>query len=181
MVLEDCGFVLGSCHGELEVTIDFLKTYSQTGVARPLLFQNSLHNSTSGFICMNWKISGPMLTVSHLHFTGEDAIETGMNLILQGQCRACLVTGVESRVPALIEEIHETKLRDQYRGEGAATLLLADEDLAVALGAKKLAKLSSVRCVLEGAEPFSPSPNYYLSDGVERLVRALPAEKKNSI
>ncbi len=40
---------LGSMHGEIEPTLNYLKGLAQSQRARPFLFQNSLHHSTVGF------------------------------------------------------------------------------------------------------------------------------------
>ena len=52
--------VLGTHFGEVPSTLDFL-----TGVtASPTLFQNSLHNSTLGFVTVTLGFTGPAVTVS---------------------------------------------------------------------------------------------------------------------
>jgi 3-oxoacyl-(acyl-carrier-protein) synthase len=173
VVLQNCGFILGSCHGELEVTMNFLKTMSETGVARPILFQNSLHNSTTGFVSMSLKSNGPLLTVSNLHFTGEDALETAVCLLKSQSCDFCLVTTVEARVPELVEGLQETKLRSQYIGEGSGTVLLCNAHGLATLDRQPLAELLSVRCVRGEKENFIESTNYYESNAVERLALGL--------
>lgn len=60
----DVGFILGTHFGELDSTLEFLRTYHETQVPRPILFQNSLHNSTLGFITIQLGLTGPSLTVT---------------------------------------------------------------------------------------------------------------------
>ncbi len=61
---EDIAFVVGTHFGEVDSTLDFLSTFYQTNVARPTLFQNSLHNSTLGFSAIQIGLTGPALTIS---------------------------------------------------------------------------------------------------------------------
>lgn len=60
----DLSFVLGTAFGEVESSLNFLKTYKEEGLARPHLFQNSLHNSTLGFVTLQLGLTGPSITVS---------------------------------------------------------------------------------------------------------------------
>src|SRR5690606_22140019 len=47
---DEVGIVLGSGHGEIEITLDFYEKLGKQNLARPILFQNCLHNSTLGFL-----------------------------------------------------------------------------------------------------------------------------------
>jgi 3-oxoacyl-(acyl-carrier-protein) synthase len=60
---EEVSFVLGTHFGEVHSTLDFLSTYYETNTPRPILFQNSLHNSTLGFATIKLGLTGPALTV----------------------------------------------------------------------------------------------------------------------
>ncbi len=90
------GYVLESSHGELPVTLEFLNTLATSGVARPTLFQNSLHNSTLGFLTLALKISGPTVTVSQLSCNEDAAMQTAITLLDGKMCDVCIVTNVES-------------------------------------------------------------------------------------
>jgi hypothetical protein len=102
------GLVLGSAFGELEATTDFLKTLADSGVARPVLFQNSLHNSTSGFASIYFHLTGPVVTVSHGWFALEQALEVANLLLAQKQnqqrCDFVIVTYAEVIMPDLVEQ-----------------------------------------------------------------------------
>lgn len=50
--------------GEVSSSLEFLTTLKEQNLAKPILFQNSLHNSTLGFITIHLKITGPALTLS---------------------------------------------------------------------------------------------------------------------
>ena len=97
--LADLGLVLGSNHGEFGATRDFLKALADTGVPRPLLFQNSLHNATIGFLAMKFGLTGPCVTVSNGILTSKNALETAHLLLEQEQCSFCAVTIVDVNVP----------------------------------------------------------------------------------
>ena len=184
---QDCGLVLGSGHGELEVTLDFLKTLAETQVARPILFQNSLHHSTAGFMSLQLNIQGPAMTVSQQFLSGENALDMGMLLVSQKLCRFCLVTGVDSHVPELIPGAAAL-----IHNEGAASLLLTDEEGVRQSGLKPIAELLSLEYFsnlsnlpnlsilpknqsqeqgfTQAHSTFKPS---YESDAIEHLIAAL--------
>jgi 3-oxoacyl-(acyl-carrier-protein) synthase len=171
-LVADCGFVLGSSHGELSSTAQFLKTLADSGMARPILFQNSLHNSTTGFVAMSWKITGPLLTVSRQQFTGEDALLTAQMLIGLGQCGACLVTGVEAAAP-------ELSILTTHQGDGAATVLLADGDRARKLGLEPLAELLSIQC--DEDVPGTELKSGYAADAIEQWIHSLASPSRETI
>ncbi len=165
---ERLGLILASSHGELPVTLEFLKTLAISGVARPLLFQNSLHNSTTGFLSLTFKISGPAITVSNLYFSGESALQTASTLLEGKICDVCIVTGVESAVD-LFAEGHEL--------EGSATLVLCSESARRTYGFQSRAILNRVSTNYgPGADrqPSAPSIAYH-ADALERVIDALGA------
>lgn len=174
--LTDCGFILGSSHGELEVTLQFLKTFAESATARPLLFQNSLHNSTAGFVSLSWRFTGPMLTVSNCYFSGEDAIDAGILMLNENQCRFCLVVGVEAKVPELIPGLLDAGLQNENWGEGAGAVLLASPQGVKDLKAKPLGEIDSVSCSHRRGEILEMPTGFYESNAVEILARAALSE-----
>jgi hypothetical protein len=168
--LQSASFVLGSSYGELEVTKTFLSTLEQQGVARPLLFQNSLHNATLGFLALKIGATGPSMTVSHRHFTGENCLEAA-SLLLAAGSSLCLALTVEARVPELEAGMTQNYPSEVLRDEGAAALLLASESAVRELGARSLAVIEAVDCQLEGGESLTGP--YYDSDSLERIVNAI--------
>ena len=91
----DFGLVLVSNSGELETTIDFLQTLSTQKVARPLLFQNSLHNATAGFLSIHMQLQNAVISSSSGPFAEENALQTADLLISSGHCQYCLVVSVD--------------------------------------------------------------------------------------
>lgn len=93
---EDIGLVLQSQTGELEATVEFLRGWSQMGIARPLLFQSSLHNATAGFLAIQYAIKGPVISTSPSFFSEEQALEMAQVLLDEKQCRFCLVVSLDA-------------------------------------------------------------------------------------
>ncbi len=77
----DVSFVVATHFGEVNSTLEFLNTYHETQVPRPILFQNSLHNSTLGFASIQLGMTGPCMTVSCDSETVNAAHEMGKNLL----------------------------------------------------------------------------------------------------
>lgn len=125
------GIVLGSSAGELETSADFLTTWSKQKLARPLLFQNSLHNATTGFASIHFKITGPSFSISSGDLTPRDCVELAQTLIADGSCRACIVTLVEAH-KVLAGFIGESV------DEGAASIVIADSEWAHEMGFSSL-------------------------------------------
>ncbi len=162
-----CGLVLGSSHGELSITLSFLKALIQDHIARPLLFQNSLHNSTGGFAAVQLRLTGPMLTVSNRYFTGEDAIDMGLLLLQERQCEFCLITGVDAAAPDLVPGVNV--LPEGY-GQGAGSVLLARQE-NVGDGFRKLQNLRYER---KPTRTASIIPNgFYDSNAIEIWIESL--------
>lgn len=173
--LEKVAFVLGSSSGELSVTNEFLKTLDTQGIARPLLFQNSLHNATLGFLALKIGLTGPTVSVSNRHFTAENCLETA-SILLDSGSEFCVVMTVESRVQELGRAQALNYPAGAELGEGAGALLLTREENLKALGLESLAVLDSVDCYPQPdmSRPWLPG-SYYDSNGIEELVTRLRA------
>lgn len=98
---ESIGLVFTTVLGELQQTVDFLETWKNTGLARPTVFQNSLHNSTAGFLMIHFGWKGPLLT-SCAKGSSEKLISS---LISSGQCSTCIELEIESTVPGLESQL----------------------------------------------------------------------------
>jgi 3-oxoacyl-(acyl-carrier-protein) synthase len=77
----DVSFVVATHFGEVHSTLEFLNTYHETQTPRPILFQNSLHNSTLGFASIQLGMTGPCMTVSCDRETVNSAHEMGKSLL----------------------------------------------------------------------------------------------------
>lgn len=174
------GVILGTGHGELETTKEYLKCYRQQRAARPLLFQNSLHNSTLGFLSQAFGFTGPVVTQSNLFFTGEKALDTAVLLLRGGQALFCLVIGVDALVPDIQEPFRLIYPASIEPGEGCAAVLLAGEEGLERLPSTQTkGMLDKIYYEQNKNEvPWGHLDSYYDSDAIEKLVLAL--EKSDS-
>jgi acetyl-CoA acetyltransferase len=145
----DTAFVLGTCFGELDTTREFLDGFYEQRLARPLLFQSSLHNATTGFIAIQHKLTGPSFTVTRGASSGLAALELAATLCSGGLCKACLVLSVDARVTgveALLPQPQSSRLND-----GAAAVLIGLEGTASALGVSPRAHLVGADALIPGS------------------------------
>lgn len=170
--VSSAALVLGSSYGELGTTISFLEQLSQSGMARPLLFQNSLHNSTLGFLTMRLKLLGPAMTVSNSLVTGENCLELAATLLNDKNVPYCVVTAVDSIVTELrLEDAHTIG----STGEGAATVVVTTREQAELRKWPVLAYLERIEYhqASDQASKAADGPNAYHSDAIEKLIAHL--------
>lgn len=174
---ESAGVVLGTSHGELETSKEFLKSYDQQGLARPILFQSSLHNSTLSFVAQALSFEGLALTTSNSFLSGEKALETAALLLNQNVVKLCFVLGVDSVVSDL-KSIYEALVPPFFKlGSGCGGVLLANPDFV------QKTKLSALG-VLKGIEYLSvvypdkgkQIENYYDSNAIEGVATAMKSK-----
>lgn len=122
----EIGLFLGTGHGELEATRDFLKRFKGTGYGSPIFFQNSLHNSTVGFLTQQLGINGVSLTTTNSYFSGESALDLAVLSLKQKQISFALVVGVDALVPGLEEALNRMYPEGLKLGEGAGAILLCN-------------------------------------------------------
>ncbi len=115
---ETIALIVGTNSGELDTSAEFLLTHAKSGLARPLLFQNSLHNSTAGFLSIHFGLRGPIFTISSGERTPGDCVELAHLLMESGQCRAAVVVLVESH-----KMLAELACPSERLAEGAACLV----------------------------------------------------------
>lgn len=98
-------FVLGTAFGEVESSLSFLKTHKEEGIARPNLFQNSLHNSTLGFVTIQLGLVGPAITVSSGAQTFESTQQTALSLLtITDYVLACVIDVTPESLQAYYQE-----------------------------------------------------------------------------
>jgi hypothetical protein len=178
-IVRETGLVFGSSHGELETTKEFLKTLAATEVARPILFQNSLHNSTVGFLAMKVGITAPTVTLSNGMHTAEDVFEAARTLLDDGMLDTVFVTVADGVVPELrsvMEMNHHPS--GMGLGEGAATLLLTSRPerftkpwiarFSDGFRIVRSGPAAPARCV-----PIADSVADYDTNSLERLAKAV--------
>ncbi|MBF0316019.1 MAG: hypothetical protein HQK52_21545 [Oligoflexia bacterium] len=128
----DCneiGLFIGTSHGELETTKDFLKSIGIDKRARPFLFQHGLHNATLGFICQTLNHTGPAITVSNRFFSGEDAIDLAMDWLQLNKIKIAITVGYDSLPLGLENQVRGLYPQSTQLSTGsAAALVLANEE-----------------------------------------------------
>lgn len=139
--------VLGTCFGELDTTREFLDGFYEQRLARPLLFQSSLHNATTGFLAIQLKLTGPSFTVTRGVGSGLAALELAATLCSSGMCQTCLVLSVEAHITGLepLLQPHQSSADDS-----AAAVLLGVEGAAQRLASVPWAFLEDVDTLVPG-------------------------------
>lgn len=97
------GFIYGSHFGEMTSSTQYLSALENEKIGKPILFQNSLHNSTLGFISIELKIIGPSLTVSGGKYMNQALIDAAEALLFT--CDQVLICTSES-IPEKYQQIY---------------------------------------------------------------------------
>lgn len=123
---DQVSLLLGSLFGEVGASLDFLKTYHDTKVPRPILFQNSLHNSTVGFTTIQLGLTGPALTISTDHLTSQSAFDLVENMLDDTPFLIlCFVDSIpESLYP---QYLRHTPILEKYQNRAHGFLLCTAE------------------------------------------------------
>lgn len=102
------GVVLATNYGELAITQEFLQTLCLSQMARPFLFQNSLHNATLGFLGLQFGLTGPSFTISNGVESGENAKALAETLQADCACKYVLEIMVDSVLEGFTPSIAES-------------------------------------------------------------------------
>lgn len=119
--------IVGTALGALEETRQFLDGVYTDGLGSPRNFIASVHNSMAGKLALEFKISGPNLTVTDSHNSFASAIITAD--LLADACFPVLLCVADERI-ALLDELrpHLSKrclpYMDDRWEEGAAAFIL---------------------------------------------------------
>ncbi len=94
-------FIVATHFGEVSSSLEFLTTLKESKMAKPILFQNSLHNSTLGFVSIQLGLTGPCFTLSADEKTDEAVANTAEALLpLTENVMICYV----DMIPAFLKE-----------------------------------------------------------------------------
>ncbi len=168
------GVVVGTSQGELEITKNFLTTLVKSETARPILFQNSLHNAVLGFLSIEFGIKGASMTVSNGSYSGEDAVATALDFLRADWCDACIAIGWDTKVNSFEKVWAALDPENVKRGEGAGALLLVNQS-----GLNRLSARSPITRVVEVetggkiAKSTGQYIDYYDSNGIASFSRLL--------
>ncbi len=95
--------LLGSALGEFEATKDFLTALYNEDLARPFLFQNSLHNSILGFLTIQLNWLGPGMSLSNGDRTAQDLVEMAARFLAGNEADTALICMTDSDLEDLRE------------------------------------------------------------------------------
>lgn len=91
---ESLGLVVGSAYACLESNERFASGLSKVKV-NPVIYQNTVSNAVTGYMCMLLNLRGPVSVLNHGWFAGATALAYGYELVRSGRCRAVLAGGAE--------------------------------------------------------------------------------------
>jgi hypothetical protein len=155
-----------SGEGEIEQTFEFYKNLAQNR-ARPILFQNSLHNSTLGSLSLEVPKIASGITVSN----GDLSFETAIDVALSSQStNPVLILGVDAynkEINLLRTEFYQDNV--EFIAGGCGGLFVPDDHpLFHALQGPIIKDIKFE--TTEKAQKFS---NYYPSNGLEAIFEQL--------
>ncbi|HMI87053.1 MAG TPA: beta-ketoacyl-[acyl-carrier-protein] synthase family protein [Polyangiaceae bacterium] len=155
----ELGAIAGSAYGSVDASAEFIqRIYDKGGrLASPLAFPNLVPSSPVGHAAIYLGMRGPVLATLDLGVTGEAAVALACELIEAGEAKAMLAGSVEEQ-SAITEHVLGPVCAGSaswtgIRSEGAAAIVLEDEDNAAARGARPLCR---VAYHASGRDPFAP-------------------------
>ncbi|MFO0677660.1 MAG: beta-ketoacyl-[acyl-carrier-protein] synthase family protein [Polyangiaceae bacterium] len=143
----DLGVVLGSAFGSVDASAAFMMRLFERGprLASPAEFPNLVPSSPVGHASIYLGARGPAFAVADLSASGEAAVLEAVCRVAVGDAPA-VVAGAFEETSTIVDRI----FRDRFdvapgtprapRSEGAAALVVEDEDVARAAGRKALAR-----------------------------------------
>lgn len=166
---EAVGLVVGTLFGGMRTISEFDRRALTAGpnYVKPLDFANSVINAAAGQAAIWHKLRGPNATLAGGPTAGLQALLYAVDLVRTGQARAVLAGGADELCPEALHAFARARLlsgtgepgrarpvpcdirRDGFvLGEGAALLMLEDEESARARGARVLGEIvgGDVRC-----------------------------------
>jgi 3-oxoacyl-[acyl-carrier-protein] synthase II len=160
------GVVFGSAFGSVDASAAFMHRVFEKGprFASPAEFPNLVPSSPVGHISIYLGVGGPALASADLATSGESAIAQAAELVAHGEAEVVVAGAIEEasdiaeRILAGLFARSRVEL-ERPRAEGAAAVVLEEEDHAAARGARVLARVVSIHEWRGGATSLlSPIP-----------------------
>jgi 3-oxoacyl-(acyl-carrier-protein) synthase len=162
--LADAGYVVAGREERIGILFGTLTEFERQMAespesASPFLFPNTVANAPASQAAIEIGIKGPNVTITQKDPAPLNALFYGRMLLADGRADALLVGASDEwnlDYHLAYERVHATRTATRagfVLGEGAAALLVEDEDAARARGARPFARVASV--VSRGA-PVSP-------------------------
>ncbi len=175
------GIVVGSGHGELQATNSFCKDYTLYAKSRPIFFQNSLHNSTLGYLANKLQLSGSATSMSNSYFSGEDALDFAIDEIKLDLVDLYLVIGVDCLCDELSTSQQGLYPLNVNLSEGASALLLSSDSFVKNHPTAPLGTLKAVEYSYHEDMDSVKSvnfENFYDSNAIEQIILS---DKKSTL
>jgi 3-oxoacyl-(acyl-carrier-protein) synthase len=133
----EAGLVLGTEHGDLHSTLEFVDGFLRGGPngLSPLLFPNTVMNTMASTATIAVGTRGPSLTLNVRTVGGELAVARAAHTVASGRLDVALAGGVDVRNPFVESALAELGADAEVRGEGATVLVLEAREHARARGA----------------------------------------------
>ena len=140
---QTAGLVLGTEHGDLHSTIEFVDGYLRGGPTglSPLLFPNTVMNTMASATAIAVPARGAALTLNVRTVGGELAVARAAHTVAAGRLDVALAGGVDERDLLVDEMLAALGAGSEVRGEGATMLVLESLDHARARGAHPLGEV----------------------------------------
>jgi 3-oxoacyl-[acyl-carrier-protein] synthase II len=169
------GCVIGSGIGGMNTFETSCNTLRDRGAERvsPLTIPLLMGNAAAGLLAMRHGVRGPVFGVQSACASGAHAIGTAVRMIEAGEARAVITGGAEATLTPLAKaafaameatsEIGISRPFDARRdgfvmGEGAAVLVLEDEQLARTRGARVLGEVLGYAATSDAHHLTAPDP-----------------------
>jgi 3-oxoacyl-(acyl-carrier-protein) synthase len=123
--LRDAALVLGTAHGAMGETIEFISGAAKFGArgASPLQFAGSLHNAMAGAASRALGVRGPSLVISNGETSFEAALGVAVRMLRLGRVPRAVVGGSDAWHPVYGKALARLGLPSSP-GEGAGAVLL---------------------------------------------------------
>lgn len=176
------GVSVGTAYGGVQSLADGAATLARNAEKRmsPRLLSKSLPNATGGALAKKYNIRGPVMTYTTACAASANAIGEAMHWIKRGETDIVLAGGAESLfTPAVLSGLQsagaiategpadmrswsrpfDANRKGMAAGEGAAFLVLEDENHARERGASVYARLSGYGASNDAYHETAPSPD----------------------
>jgi 3-oxoacyl-[acyl-carrier-protein] synthase II len=170
------GCVIGSGIGGMRTLEDSCNTLREKGPERvsPLSIPLLMGNAASGLLAMRHGARGPVFGVMSACASGAHAIGAAARMIESGEARTVITGGAEATLTPLAKaafaamdatsEVGISRPFDARRdgfvmGEGAAVLILEDEELAFERGARVLGEVRGYAATSDAHHLTAPDPS----------------------
>lgn len=169
------GLYIATSYGEMMANYGFYKNLGQNH-ARPILFQNSLHNSTLGFLAQQYKLKAMGRTIVQ----GEHSAEYGIQACIDDLLLEKLDLAILFCHEFLPGELDETLLTFYPEGtqlkNGACCCVFATDEFVNRHRLISLAKIKDIQIFHSSPlEDESSHQNFYDSNVLELFTQSLDA------